>query len=62
MSYKILRTPADELVPDPKIPYVDYQGTFDDCLDYLVPDDEARFRTCCSTATTASARPCWRLT
>lgn len=40
MTQRILRTPAAELVPDPKTPFVDVQGTFKDCLDYLTPRDD----------------------
>jgi MoxR-like ATPase len=41
MDYKILRAPAIELVPDPQIPFVDIHGVFEDCLDYIIPDDDA---------------------
>jgi len=38
-TQQILRTPASDLVPDPKTPFVDVNGVFDDALDYIVPGD-----------------------
>ena len=39
-SQQILKTPASELVPDPKTPFVDVNGILDDCLDYITPHPE----------------------
>jgi MoxR-like ATPase len=40
MNQQILRAPASELIPNPDVQYVDVHGTFESCMDYVMPHPE----------------------